>query len=156
MRTLIVYYSRSGMTRMAAQDINEKISGDIEEIIDNKDRSGVIGYLLSGCGAIFKKKADLKDMRSNPAEYDLVIVGTPVWAGTVSAPVRTYLEKYKGSFKKIVFFCTMGGNKGSKTLAVMESLSDKKPEYTLALTDREIISGVSINKIESMIKSIII
>ena len=95
-------------------------------------------------------------MRFNPAEYDLVIVGTPVWAGTVSAPVRTYLEKYKGSFKKIVFFCTMGGNKGSKTLAVMESLSDKKPEYTLALTDREIISGVSINKIESMIKSIII
>ena len=38
MKSLVVYYSRSGNTRFVAEQISQEIGGDIEEIIDKKKK----------------------------------------------------------------------------------------------------------------------
>jgi flavodoxin len=43
MKSLVVYYSRSGNTRFVAEQISEEIGADIEEIIDIKKRKGLLG-----------------------------------------------------------------------------------------------------------------
>jgi flavodoxin len=155
MKNLIVYYSRTGMTKKAAESIKEKTGWEIEEIIDNKDRRGAIGYILSGRDAMLKKAADIKDTMHNPAEYDMVIVGTPIWSFTVSSPIRTYLNKQTGNFKKAAFFCTMDGSGFEKTFSEMEKASGVKPEKTLALADKEIIDGSFMIKVDEFIKNLL-
>jgi flavodoxin len=153
MNNLIVYYSRTGMTRKVAEVIKEKTNWDIEEIIDNKNRRGPIGYILSGRDALRKKEANIKEPISNLSEYDIVIIGTPIWSFTVSTPTRTYLNKQKGNFKKVAFFCTMGGSGDAKAFSEMENAAGVKPEKTLALTDKEIIDGSFLVKVDEFIKN---
>jgi flavodoxin len=121
MKTLVVFYSRTGNTKRAAKDIAENIKSDVDEIIDKKSRKGIFGWLGGGRDAFKKKLTDIR-YKKDPAEYDLVIIGTPVWAGTMAPAVRTYLIKQK--IKKVAFFCTYGGNKG-KSFIEMENLVSK-------------------------------
>jgi len=128
MKLLVVYYSRTSSTKKLAEEIAKCLKADIDEIIDKKSRSGPIGFLSGGRDAMGKKETKI-ETKINPEKYGLVIIGTPVWAGTVTPAVRTYLAKYK--FKKVAFFCTFGGSI-DKTFGEMEALS-KKPVSTIGL-----------------------
>lgn len=141
MKTLVAFYSRTGNTKRVGKEISKKIKADIDEIIDLKDRKRVIiGWLVSGRDATLKKTTEIK-FKKNPLKYDLVIIGTPVWAWTVTPAIRTYLSKNK--FKKVAFFCIHGGQFG-KTFEEMEKLS-KKPIRVFSIKDKE-IGNVDYNK----------
>jgi flavodoxin len=137
MNILLVYYSRSGATKKLAEEIRQKLNCDIEEIISQKDRSGIMGLFLSGREASQKIPADIKPVSKNIRDYDLVIVGTPIWAG-ISSPIRRYLLDNAGNFKKIALFCTMGGSDPAKTFAEAEDICQSKAIATLAVTGKEI------------------
>ena len=152
MKTLVVYYSRTGTTKKVAQDISKILKCDKEEIQDIKSRKGVIGYLISGREAMTKKLAEIKETKKDPSKYDLVIIGTPVWAYNMSSPVRTYITKNK--FKKIAFFCTMGGSGDKPTFKKMEELCNKKPKATLTLKTKEVMDNKHIEKLKEFLKSL--
>ena len=38
--------------------------------------------------------------------YDLVIIGTPVWAGRCSSPVRSFLVEYGGELRQVAYVIT--------------------------------------------------
>jgi len=88
-RTLVVYYSRSGHTRGVARQVAAALEADLEEIAEPTGRDGVLGYVRSALEAIFGASAEIERPRSDPGDYDLVVVGTPVWDAAVSTPVRT-------------------------------------------------------------------
>ena len=134
METLIIFYSRTGTTKKIGEEISKNLKADVEEIISFKNYHGIFGYIKASIEAIFKKIPLIKT-KKNPFLYDLVIVGTPIWAGTIASPMRTYLTKNK--FKKVAFFCTRGGSKVEKTFREMEKLSCK-PISTLALKTKEV------------------
>ena len=73
-KTLIVYYSRTGITKKLAEALHDVIDSDIEELIDIKDRSGAIGYLLAGKEATLKKLTTIKEPKLNPANYDILLI----------------------------------------------------------------------------------
>ena len=104
MKPLVVFYSRTGTTKKVAESLKKLLKCDSEEILDVKSRKGPIGYLMSGREASMKKLARIKETKKNPSFYDIVLIGTPVWAGTMSTPVRTYISQNKVNFKKVAFF----------------------------------------------------
>ena len=112
MKALVVYYSRTGNTRLVAETIAEGLNADIEEIEDKKDRTGAFGYLRSGYEAIFKKLTEIQPNNKKTEEYDLVIVGSPVWVGRLSSPARTYMTLHGHKIKNTTFFITCGVNSG--------------------------------------------
>ena len=132
-KMLVVYYSRTGNTRKLAEAIAAELQCDMEEIVDRKDRGGFLGYMGSGKDALFKKEADLETDRHDPAEYDLVIIGTPVWAWSVSVPVRTWIERHAEGLPEVAFFLTTGGTGIDGTFEAMEDLCGKGPRAVLGL-----------------------
>ena len=48
MKTIVVYYSRTGNTRKVAEELADTLKCDIEQIIDTQKRSDVLGFLRSG------------------------------------------------------------------------------------------------------------
>ncbi len=152
MKILIVYYSRTGATKKVAETLKRELNADIEEVQDIKNRMGFLGYLFAGRDATFGSLTDIKEVTKNPTEYDIVIVGTPIWAWNVTPAVRTYLTKFKGQFKKIAFFCTEGGSGGARAFLEMEKICGLKPQVTLELTTREIIKNKYLEKVKNFIK----
>ena len=137
-RALVAFYSRTSTTKKVAQAIADALQSDIEEIHDVKDRSGALGYLGAAKDAVMKRSASIEEPTKDPAEYDVVIIGTPVWAFTMSAPVRAYLKQEKTVLPNVAFFCTMGNSGGGRTFAAMEGQCGKSPIAVLALKERAV------------------
>jgi flavodoxin len=138
MKCLLAYYSRSGSNEKVAKMIEDLLYCDVERIETVKGREGVLGFMRSGYEAFFGKLTEIKSTRRNPAEYDLVIVGTPVWAGSTPSPIRTYLSVNKGSFKKIAFFSCSGNGEPEKAFAQMKSICGKDPTRVLTLRQEQV------------------
>lgn len=134
MEILIAFYSKTGVTREIAMVLAEALGCDIDEIIDKKDRTGMLGYIKAGRDAMKRTLTQIEYER-DPKEYDLVVIGTPIWGWNMSPAVRTYLSKNK--FKKAAFFCTMGGSGDHKAFREMEELS-VKPLATMSFFEKEV------------------
>lgn len=141
MKVLVIYYSRTGNTRKACEVVAKELSCDVEEIVDTTNWSGPIGWIKAGKQASSKALTKLEPLKKDPSQYDIVIIGTPVWAGTMSTPVRTYLVENKDKLKKVAFLITMGGRGDESTLRDMEEASGKKPAATLVLRTADVKSG---------------
>jgi len=151
MKILVTYYSRSGNTRKVAKKIASTLKCDIEEIHSKKDFSGPVGLLRLGYYALMKKSAVLKPCENDPRDYDLVIIGTPIWGGRPSLPIITYLRENKEKFKKVAFFCTYSGSGFENTIKIMKQITEKEPAATLDVTGSEIKDKTYHKKIESFI-----
>lgn len=122
MKTLVVYYSRTGQTKFVAEKIATKLKADLEEIVDLKNKKGWLGFLKAGYEATAKKETKIGDMRNTPSNYDLIVVGTPVWNSRPASAIRTYLKRNDLSEKKVAVFCTKDSEGLEKAIERTKSL----------------------------------
>jgi len=167
-KVLVVYYSRAGTTEKIAKEIAGRLSEDIEEIVDKKimkvrRREGIASRLsarkwiwlslrlrLSGT-----KFTEIEEPKREPSLYDLVVIGTPVWNGTISTPIRTYISRFEGHFQDIATFCTHSLAKDNKALGDMEALIGKRPLASLKLRRKEQVeTGEYIHKVEEFVEQL--
>ena len=153
MKTLIVFYSRTGNTRKIGELIAQKLHADIDEIIDLKNRKGILGFIFGGRDAM-KEYLTKITFTKNPADYDLVIVGTPMWAGSSTPAFRTYLTENKGKIKKAALFVTAGGEGPQKTVTILENILDKPCLASVGWLDSEVKQDDLQPKLDSFIKAI--
>lgn len=139
-KTLVVYYSRSGFTRHAAERLARALDADLDEIREFRSRDGLRGWLRSAYEAVMGVRPGLQPPKHHPRAYRRVIVGTPVWAGHPSSPVRSYVMAHKNDLHHFSVFLTCGGSPG-KALDEIEALLGRAAEHRLVLTDREIHAG---------------
>jgi len=154
MTSLVLFYSRTGTTKKIAELISEKLSCDYEEIFDTKNRQGFFGWLRSGKDAMRKKLTILKEINKNPALYDLIIIGTPIWASNMSPPIRTYITQNKDNIKNVAFFCTEGSKGGENCFKKLADLSEKEPVATLEIKRKDIKKDTHLEKINEFIQEI--
>mgnify|MGYP001024860621 CR=1 FL=1 len=121
MKTLVIYYTRTGNTRFIAETVAAELGADIEEVIDLKNRQGRLAFLPAGRDAMRGKETEIAQTKRTPTDYDLIIIGQPVWAGNPTPAIRTYLNKNDLSGKKVaVFFSDVNlGQAVEKTKALM-------------------------------------
>jgi flavodoxin len=137
-KCLVAYYSRTGTTRQVAEAVAKELGADLEEIVDRKKRRGPMGFVIGGKDAATKKLTEIDEPRSDPASYALVVIGTPVWAGTMCPAVRTYITRVKDTLPDVAFILTTGGSGVSRTFADMAELCGKEPVAQMGLTAKQV------------------
>lgn len=122
MKILVVYYSLEGNTQFIAESIAECLHADMLRLKPKKEvKNNALKYLIGGKQASSKKKPELHSYDIVPSEYDLIIIGSPVWAFTMTPAVRSFIEQEKLQNKNIaIFHCNRGGP--GKVLTHMEEL----------------------------------
>ena len=131
-KILIVYYSRTGTTRMVAEKLAKLLEADIEEIRERKERAGALGFLVGIKDSILDKPAELISTHTIEGR-DIIIIGMPVWADAPPPAVRAFVRQYDLTGKKIFAFCTHRGSGGDKTFAKLADMLPEKLVGTLAL-----------------------
>ncbi|MBC7219102.1 MAG: NAD(P)H-dependent oxidoreductase [Hadesarchaea archaeon] len=155
MKVLVVCYSRTGTTKIVGEAIAKELGADFDQIIDLKKRTGLppIRFLIAGRDAMRKRKTEIKFERS-AADYDLIIIGTPVWAGNITPAVRTYLGIQNLEGKKVAFFYTDGLGT-EKLIDEMKKLVPKSVFVgALGIPAKEVKAGVHLEKIKSFVSSL--
>ncbi|MDM7944104.1 MAG: flavodoxin [Hydrogenophaga sp.] len=137
-RILVVYHSRSGHTEFVARQIAARCHADLEHIQDSRNLEGVPGYLRCALEAILGWRPPIERARHRPGDYDLVIVGTPVWFWSVASPVRTWVQRHHAALNNVALFCTCGGSGHAKVLDDLERLCGHPALARLALTERAV------------------
>jgi flavodoxin len=137
-KILVAYYSKSGNTERVAKNIAQRLNADMEKIIDKKNRGGLIGFITGGRDAMKKKTTEIGATDLDPAVYDLIIMGTPVWAGDMVPAVRSYLAQNKEKIKNLAFFETSGSTASEKIAVSFEEAFGKKCLALAGLTAQEL------------------
>jgi len=143
---LVVFYSRAGTTRAAAEKLAENLKCDITEIKSKKKFRGPFGWLSAGRHSLRELQVDIIEPEQKPEDYETIIVCTPIWASNIAPPVRTYLSNNKGRFKNISYLLTYSGSGQDKVLAKLEELGGKAFK-TVHFSDFERKSDVWIEKL---------
>jgi flavodoxin len=104
MKTLVVYYTRTGNSKFAAETIAAELRADMEEVVDLKKRQGRLAYMTCGRDAMSGKETEIAQTKRNPADYALIILVQPVWAFSPTPAIRTYVNKNDLSGKKVALF----------------------------------------------------
>ena len=154
MRTLIVYYSRSGKTRNIAEVIAKKLGAELEEIVDHRNRKGILGFFTSGNEAHLKRSISINRLKNEPAQYDLIIVGTPIWAGNLSSPIRSFLMEYKEVLPKLAFFTIGLGSDPQNILLEVEEMIRQKPIAVMNITHRDTKKQLDLELVGTFIQNI--
>ena len=151
MRVLVAYYSLNGHARKIGSEAAKILKADIEEIKDTKDRGNVISWQTSAFEDELHAPTRIQKPSKNSQDYDLVVIGTPIWDGLVPA-VKAYLSTNK--FKKIAFFSTFGAA-AEDVFYVMSNICKKKPIATLEVQDRQAFSSEGMERIKVFCREVL-
>ena len=112
MKTLVVYYSFEGNSEYAAKQIAARLGADLQQLkAGNEPPSGLGKYLIGGRAALKGEKAILYRISRHPEDYDMVIIGGPVWAGTLPPALREFMIQHPFERKRAALFaCSASGN----------------------------------------------
>ncbi|MDO4547923.1 MAG: flavodoxin [Clostridia bacterium] len=120
-KTLVAYFSCSGVTRAAANMLAQAANADLYEIKPEKPYTQVD---LDWTDKKSRSTIEMKDMSFRPAiagkldnmsDYDVVFVGFPIWWYVAPTIINTFLESYDFSGKTVIPFATSGGSGLGKT-----------------------------------------
>ena len=121
---LIVYYSRSGTSRIVAETLKDQLACKIECIHSTKNREGFLGVLTCVVDQLLNRDDILQPLEKNPNNYNPVILVSPVWIGKLSSPARTFIKQTRLDGKDIYLILTYNGRlTEDKEKAVAEEIT---------------------------------
>ncbi len=124
-KMLIVYYSWSGNTRGAAQEIQRQTGADIFEIELVEPYSADYNTVLMQAQEAQHRqdRPAISNRIDNMEQYDTIILGYPNWWASIPMPIATFLESYDLSGKTILPFCSHGGGRFGQSLTAISKLA---------------------------------
>ena len=113
MKILIVYYSYSGTTERVAEHLRDLTDGTLYELAEP-----YTGSSNDVSDRVFAERDDgkmpeLTGTLPDVSEYDLILIGTPVWNDSMANPVLGYLQQTDFNGKVVAPFWTYITNQGS-------------------------------------------
>ena len=124
MKTLIVYYSLEGNTAQTAEQIAEATGADLLRLRPVKayPESGFAKFFWGGKSAVMAETPKLEAYDADPAEYDRIVFGFPVWAGNVTPPIRSFVKQHDLHGKRFAAFACQSGAGAEKAFVKLKDL----------------------------------
>ncbi len=124
-KILIVYFSYTGNTEKLANKIHSKVGGDIVKIETvtpySTDYDEVVNQVQKDQQNNYKP--EIKTKIENIEDYDIIILGSPVWWYKIANPMATFMSENDLRGKTIIPFVTHGGYGAGQTLNQIQELA---------------------------------
>ena len=125
MKKAVIFYSYEGNTKFMAESIAKEIEADLIELKpkNEKKSKGFMKYFWGGRAVMRNIKPELLPLNKDIQEYDVLFIGTPVWAFSYAPALNSFLSENQFRGKKIGLFCCHGGGKGNVFKNMKEALA---------------------------------
>lgn len=126
-KTLVAYFSASGVTAKLAQKLASAIGADLYEI---KPETPYTKADLDWTNKTSRSTIEMNDKSFRPPiagkvenmkQYDTVYVGFPIWWYVAPTIINTFLESYDLTGKTVIPFATSGGSGMGNTNAELKA-----------------------------------
>lgn len=130
--TLIVYFSRMSYTKKVSYDIANKLGSSILELKPKEKTEGTLGFWRCGRYGMHKWRMPIEDINIDLSKYKKIIIVSPIWVFSVSAPIREFCYKYKNSIHEVEYIFThfMKHNFNNVADEVDDILNKKRSKFT--------------------------
>jgi len=122
MKSLVVFYSWTGNTEMTAKALAAGTGAGLRFLKEEKKRRKASGFLGAAFGALTGSKSVLKDPDYNTDGYDILFIGTPVWAMHSTPALNTWIQNAVFKNRKVYLFIT---NASGREQRVIDSLAKR-------------------------------
>jgi flavodoxin len=149
MKSLVVYYSLTGKTKLVSQAIAEALNATLLEIKETKPRKlGPFVYLFGGFAAVMNRGSKINPIDVDLKQYERIFIGSPNWASRPAPAINSFIYQTNFEGRSTMPFFTMGGNDAEKALVNMTAKIEKSQGKvagsfaitTYGLSDEEIIA----------------
>lgn len=154
MKAITIFYSYSGTTRSAAEAVKAACGGDLIEVKPKGTYSSLSAYTLGCLRALREEGEPIDPEIIDVSAYDLIVIGTPVWAWKATPPINAAIAAIRGcKGKRAVLFATCGASAKETLPALRRALEAKGVEVAgeFVFTKQEIEKG---KKIDALIASV--
>lgn len=134
MKILYVYYTRTGNNGVLAKEISRSIGCALESIEPRENLSTIPGIMLNGIKSLVGIMPKIGQPKEDPSKYDLVVLGTPAWAGGLPSPMRAYLRMKKGDIRRYAIASLSGKGDNPKMLGQIRQLMGTEPVAVLEIS----------------------
>lgn len=152
-KSIIIFWSRSGSTKLLASKIARETDADILEITLRNPYPANYRKTLSRANRerIQNDPPELGMQLPDLSQYDTIYLGYQTWAMTLSQPMKAFLLEYGGEFsnKKIAPFLSEGGyGSGDSTELIREFIArdggkNKKVDWTFVGPENVLCAGIT-------------
>lgn len=153
MKVLVAYFSASGVTKGAAEQLAAVAGADLHEI---KPAQPYTDADLDWRDKQSRSTLEMKDKNSRPAiidklknmqDYDVVYVGFPIWWYTCPTIINTFMEAYDFKRKTVIPFATSGGS------SIKKASEDLKAAYlNIKWKEGKLLNRTSKKELEEWVK----
>lgn len=109
MKTLVLYYSKSGNNAYLAGKIARSLNADIEAI---RPRFGAFAVLA--LFSALKKSFGIRKLTHDVSSYENIVLCGPIWMGMLISPLRDVINQYRNDIKKAYVATCCGGGDAMK------------------------------------------
>jgi flavodoxin len=150
MKSLVVYYSLTGKTKLVAQAIAEPLNARLLEITEARSRKrGPSLYAIGGFEAKMNKGSKIGPIDVDLKQYETVFIGSPVWNSRPVPAVNAFIYKMDFEDRSVVPFFTMAGDNSEIALANITAKLQKRGGRVAGcfaiqshkMSDEEVIAG---------------
>ena len=159
MKTLIVYFSQGGSTKVMARTLSMHLKADIIEIKDLKERNGFANRFKSSVEAFRESKTQISPSKLDLTDYDLIYIGTPTWAGKPAPAIITLIDRCDWRGKDVILFTTTSKDSGESTLERLEEkvgMRGGRVVESFSLKTKDKSPEDIINDTEGIIKNLVL
>lgn len=126
MKTLVVYYSYSGMTELVAKSMAAELKGDILKIEDVTKLSKLKVYVSGAFAARKGSSWPIKPIPVDLGNYTRIFIGAPIWWGRVAPEINAFIDQVNLTGKAVIVFVTMGGSNPEEALKALAARAEAK------------------------------
>ena len=156
-KILVAYFSASGVTAKTAKNLAKAAKADMYEITPakpytNDDLNWQNKKSRSSIEMADKAfRPPLADTDANISDYDIILLGFPIWWYVAPTIVNTFLENYDFSGKTIILFATSGGSGFGNTV---EELKSSVSDDTVIREGKILNGNPSVSELEKWVKGL--
>lgn len=117
MKSLVVYYSFTGKTKLAAEAVAEALNATLVEIREWRPIPMPFVYLSGGFAALTNRGSKIEPIDVDVRQYERVFVGSPIWASRPAPAINSFIYQTNFEGRDVIPFFTMGGDNAEKAVA---------------------------------------
>jgi len=123
MKSLVVYYSLTGKTKLVARAVAEALNATLVEIEETKFKKlGPLVYLVGSFAALMNRRSKINPLNVDLKQYDKIFVGSPTWASRPAPAINSFIYQTNFEGRQVIPFFTMAGEDAKAALA---NITDK-------------------------------